>query len=494
MTTKRSHRNRRVGGEDGAVLVFAMIVLMVFGLILGAVFNGTGAGERSTPYTRAHLSNTYAADAGIDVGLQQLRQSSSFCATAQSPSADLQLTGLANGHDVTVRCRVVHTVNSIIGAAGYAAIIMGKTGPTISTTSGASTKVISGPVFLSGDTDLKQPLVVHAGDIDNLCFQSGTGGAVRPATAAVTFDEGYQWSTCTDTQPSVQHTLPPEPCTAAPGNCTPSRTGYLSTDGQCRIFLPGRYTSAPSLDTGHQNYFLSGTYHFAGTGGWPVKNAAVIAGLAVPPASNAADCTKTTPTTVAGGVAVSTLPGGTLVSGSGATFVFSGNSFIDMQPGGSLEVFPRLRAASDPITWTERLSIVALPTESPDPNPTWPRSTVASSSDILQPQPGNTTTELVHGIYYTPAQSLTVQATNSVVSQFVGGVVVYALTIGESASAISLQIGLQPVVSDRVVRLTSTSNPTDGEKPVTAVAVVGVATSAGFPVTVLAWRNSAPDF
>jgi hypothetical protein len=479
------------------VLVLALLVLMVFGLILGAVFNGAGAGERSTPYTRAHLNNTYAADAGIEAGLQQVRRSSNFCATAQNPSPDLQLTRLANSHDVTVSCRVVSTTNSAVGAAGYAAIVLGKTVPTILTTQGASTKVISGPVFLSGGSDLKQPLVVHAGDVDNLC------GAVQPATADLKLDEGYRWSTCSQTQPVVEHLLPAEPCggldpsditSGAPvTTCAPSAAGYLSLDGNCRFFLPGTYTSPPALDSGGKtNYFLSGTYHFRNIGAWPINHAAVIGGREVTPSPNAANCTKSDPTAVEGNVAVSSLPGGSLVSGYGATFVFSGNSSIDMGAGGSITVYPRLRASGDPGAWTERLSIVALVAEASDPNPTWAKS--SQTTDIMKPQPGNTTTELVQGVYYTPAASLTVSATNNVVCQFVGGLVVNTLTIGESASAISLQIGMRQMTSQRVVQLTSTSTPTDGEKAVTSVAVVQVGTSAGFPVTVTSWRNSAPDF
>ncbi|MDT7539161.1 MAG: hypothetical protein QOI82_2746 [Actinomycetota bacterium] len=472
------------------MLVFALVVLMVFGLILGAVFNGTVAGEHSTPFTRAHLNNTYAADAGIEAGLQQIRKSSTFCASSLNPSANLQLTGLANGHDVTVGCSVIGGTNSAIGASGYAAVVLGKTGTTISTSGGAATKEIGGPVFLSGGTNLTQPLLVHGGDVDNLCFHAGIGGAVRPSpTSDLRVDEGFQWSPCTEAQPVVEHVLPTEPCNGVlPATCSPDPNGYASLDGKCRLFLPGTYTTAPVVDTAWPNYFLSGLYHFKNVGSWTIKSASVIAGLATQPAANAPACTQTEPTQVTGGVNISTLPGGSMVSGNGATFVFSGNSWIDMQSGGSFEIFPRLRAASDPGTWTQRLSIVALPTD----EGTWPKSTV--TDQILKPKSGNTPTELIRGVYYTPAASLSVVATNTSVAMFLGGVVVSALDISASASAVSLQIGLPQQIAERVVRLTSTSTPTDGEQPVTSVAVVKVSTSAGFPVTVTAWRNSAPDY
>jgi Tfp pilus assembly protein PilX len=473
--------------DEGAILIFVLIVLLVIGLITGALFGSAGANQRNTPLVRAHLSNVYAADAGIDAGLQRIRRSTNYCATANNPSPDITYSVLADQRDVTVHCAVISTAGSVVGAAGYAAVVTGGSQSVVSTstTQGASQKIIDGPVFLSGKTDLKQALTIHGGDIDNLC-----NSAVQPAAADLKFDIGYSWTPCQSTRPPVDHVLPPEPCAASPSTCSPSVTGYDVLGSSCRIFLPGTYTSAPVLLSGGLNYFASGLYHFANVGPITVKQSAAVGGAQVSPPATTPSCTRADPTVAT--ITTPLLPNNvsSRISGYGATFVFSGDSYFDMDTGGSLEIFPRLPATGTTPTWTPRLSVVALDTNTG--NSGWPTSSRAG--DILQPKSGSTPAETVNGLYYTPGASLTVSATQDAVARFLDGLVVNSLTIAESASAISLQVSIRRVASTRRVRIVSTAAAAGGEKAVTSVAIVDVSTATGTPVTVLSWRSSAPDF
>src|SRR5689334_6828391 len=82
-----SRRHNCSGDDGGYVLVAVLIVLLVFGLILGAIFTNSNVSERNTLVTRTHLNKVYAADAGIDYAIQKLRLDSTYCA----PTAGLPL-------------------------------------------------------------------------------------------------------------------------------------------------------------------------------------------------------------------------------------------------------------------------------------------------------------------------------------------------------------------------------------------------------------------
>lgn len=493
-----SLRLRRVQGDDGATLVLALIVLMVFGLILGALFGNAGANSRSTPFVRAHLNNVYAADAGVDTGIERLRTDSSYCTDGSDPEVET-VPDLANGHAVEISCAVLGSSRAGIGAAGYAVIVEGgsPTDPSLKTILGSKLKEITGPVFLSGATDLKQPLRVQAGNVDNLC-----GSAVQPAAADLQLDEGFRYSPCRTTRPQVPHVLPQEPCAGAGAStCLRGAVGFpLSVVGPpavvaaCQLFLPGTYRSAPQLVAGKINYFASGVYHFENIGAWTVANTAIVAGSQVTAPDNAAECTKAAPTAALAPTA--TEAGLAAVSGFGATFVFSGTSYMDMGANSEFTIHPRLAATGTP-AWTERLSVVALKDAVGQPSG-WSSFTSGRTDDVVKPQPGNTPVIVINGVYYTPRASLTVGATNTVRTEYLGGLVVDRLTIAESASAIRLTISIGFLPGDRIVRLTSravrlATEPT-GAKPITSVAVATVSKSAGFPVTISSWRSSAPDF
>ena len=476
--TTTSLRTQVRRDDSGAVLVLALLVLLVFSLVLGALFTNSSTGQKNTPVVRKHLSKVYAADAGIDAGISRLRKESQYCATAANPTADTSLPTLADGRDVTVRCEVLSSTSNL-GAAGYAAIVTSTASDAFTTTNG-STKSVTGPMFMAGTLANSQVLNLHKGDLDHLCASAG-GTTIAPSSSVVTFDNGFGYSPdCKAALPIVPHVLPQAP--ASSGSCilcTPLPS--VSDAATCVIFSPGRYTAPPNLDSSHVNYFASGTYFFDNIGAWAIKQAIVVGGL--PTAPETASCATTLNDTQGGG------------TGAGATFVFGGSSFIDFDVDAHLEIFERVLPATD-TTSTPGLAVVAL--TNLEPNQGYSASTV--TGDLFKPKNGNTPDFILHGVLYAPSSTLTVNATNGVRAQLLEGLIVNKFRIEEASSSSALQITITFRPGSRRVRLTSTASAAtfngiaDGGKDTTSVAVLDIPTQAGFPVTVKAWRSTAPDF
>ncbi|MDX6200222.1 MAG: hypothetical protein QOJ79_3373 [Actinomycetota bacterium] len=481
---------RRIRGapnDEGAVLLLVLLVLLVFGIILGALFTNANGSERSTPFVRANMANVYAADAGIDAGLQRLRQNSEFCATKNNGVAYTEtFSKLANGHDVKVTCNVTSSATSLLGAAGYAAVVLSNDADSL-TQFRSGTPVITGPTFLSGldPSKLQNPIQVKTGNVDHLCTTGGQNPIAQDAKIVIDTANGYEWNPDCSTTPVVPHILPPEPCASSSVGACDVLLNYQGVEtASCRIFAPGTYTTAPALSNTKLNYFASGVYHFKGIGGWQIKSDSVVAGREQGQDALCSTNLIDEPTITIGTTSVNTAN-----NGYGATFVFSGDSYINTDSNASLTINARLPQSGTP-SWTQRLSIVAL--EDLTGNAGWATSSI--TTDIIDPQLGNTPAADVRGVVYAPKATLTVDPNNTAVEKFTGGLFVNKLHIGNTTNAIGLVIGATPVFGDRTVTLTSTSQPTAGEKPVTAVAVVTVSTTSGFPTVVNSWHNNPPDF
>ena len=79
---------RRGEGEDGATLMLALAFLLLFSLVIAAVLAHEQTGLQTTNAVKAHGSKLYAADGGIDFGIQKPRCTDSRSAPT-SQSADV---------------------------------------------------------------------------------------------------------------------------------------------------------------------------------------------------------------------------------------------------------------------------------------------------------------------------------------------------------------------------------------------------------------------
>src|SRR2546423_11582743 len=68
--------------EDGAVLLIVLMIVTVIGLVLGAVLGQAAASMKSTSVVQSHYNKVYAADAGLDWGIQQMKRDNTLCPNA----------------------------------------------------------------------------------------------------------------------------------------------------------------------------------------------------------------------------------------------------------------------------------------------------------------------------------------------------------------------------------------------------------------------------
>ena len=95
---------RRVDLQDdeGATLVLVLVFLAVFGVLISLVLGQTDTSLKRTLVTRENEIKVYAADAGIEAGLVNLRNDDTACATSGT-----LLSTTVSGKAVTVTCPAV---------------------------------------------------------------------------------------------------------------------------------------------------------------------------------------------------------------------------------------------------------------------------------------------------------------------------------------------------------------------------------------------------
>jgi hypothetical protein len=92
------NRPRRANGEQGVSLILALAFMALFGVIVSAVLVSTQGGLKTTPVVKTKDADLYAADGGIDYGIQSIRDSDELCQHAGE--ADIPV-GDTNGDGVT---------------------------------------------------------------------------------------------------------------------------------------------------------------------------------------------------------------------------------------------------------------------------------------------------------------------------------------------------------------------------------------------------------
>jgi hypothetical protein len=124
---------RRARGEDGATLMLALAFLLLFSLVIAALLIQAGTNLTTTTVVSGHESKLYAADGGIDFGIQKVRATTTLCPDTNAGQQDVG--------DVTLNGRTVHvTCKTLVGDNGAGGTVFGQSGwTTVATGYGTAT-------------------------------------------------------------------------------------------------------------------------------------------------------------------------------------------------------------------------------------------------------------------------------------------------------------------------------------------------------------------
>jgi hypothetical protein len=493
---------KRIQNESGASLIVVLMIMSLFGLIVGGLLTEAGASMKYTVTVSDHEKKVYAADAGVQFGLQQLRQNSTLCPRV-GVSGPAMPTIEVNGKTVEVSCTTYS--GSSGGSDGYAVVTTSTAADSLILTGASGEfKNIGGHIYVSGGVDWGTGIDLEKGDFIQQDHGSGCTdpptvfwndsdgtppGSLHPDLIMDMPEYGYycQEVTTETPVPSPLHKAPSTVPAVVDVPQTSSYTDAGSGTTSCRIFKPGQYSQPPDL--AERNYFKSGVYYFNWTSDttWDVDHATVHGGRpsdseAVeerfpPPAS----CDRAADTT----------------NGYGVLFVFGDQARMKVEEHGGVELFGRTGEAGA----SDNLSFVAVPTGDSSNWPTglggWTASTV-SGVPILDIKEGSQQDLAVHGMIYAPTKDVILTATNSVVAQAMGGLVAYTLELKSSASADAFSVSIPAgLPNPRTLLVTACTDPSansscehsGSERPVSSRAVVVVANDDVRTVTVDSWRT-----
>jgi hypothetical protein len=474
-------RRRFTQDEDGATLVIVLILISVFGLVVGGLLTESAVSVKYTKVVSSRQANVYAADAGVSAGIQLVRQKNMLCpGPGLTGTIAVSTPPVAKVPAVTVTC--TGTLGSALGAGGYAIMVRNSTTGVpgvLNTQSGSGVaKEVEGPVFVEGTLDLQASLHVLKGDL----AQQGT---CQPGANFQVMDSGYAYY-CPATAPALPAHV--APAAVPPADATLSVPTSSTVAGTtCSIFRPGHYIAKPNLQSGN-NYFTSGFYYFdfddeivAGAGNkvWagrqsPAETATPPPAMAARPAC-AVDPGQPADPTVAG------------PSGWGVVFAFGKTARLRTDGTGSnqgnLEIFAR----NDPTgaSGTNGISIIAVPAP-PDWPATWNKSTAGTTLTSV----GNNSTLAIHGLVYARDQTVALWANNGVETQVLGGVVANRLELQATGSGHGIGVSVAGDNPDpRYVRIKAVVS-VPGGKDVVSTAVIQLDNDLSVLPVIASWRTS----
>lgn len=462
--------------DGGAVLVIVLLFVLVVSMIFAAIVEQTRASVANSVVVRNQQALTFAADAGIERGINEVRRDLTLCPAEDGSVSDV-LTMTDNNRTVFVKCEVVEGASS--GVFGYAVITTDDSADSL-TTQGGGEKVINGPVWSrrleNGNNNSLDDLTVTNGDLReqagaNSCsLADGAPGGVSVEPAGL---YGYK---CTGSDmPAFSPTLPQ----AVPG-AAPEPTDV----DDCRTLYPGRYAPAgsPAVVDGlarawpgflEQNYLVSGVYLLEDVQVVVTGTQQVVGGrqleddtLDYTPCSN----DSVDPT----------------AQGTGAKLLLGGSTTVTTTSnGGGMELFRRVGGPES--EGTQGLSVMQVPSGASG----WPESDLSFGQDILQISSGANPSLAVHGIASVPAARINIDnASNLSGAQFTGGLIAGRLHLQNSGSSTGLVVSIDTEESARTVRLTSRTKLDAGDKEIVATAVVRIEADPQRNYQVLSWHST----
>ncbi len=425
-------------------IVSAMVVIALASYVTTDLRYGNVVEERA--------DRLAAADGGLRFGIERLRNFQTLCTTKAGTGGGFTTVfpPEINGATTNVTCRRVGT--NISDLQGWGAVVTGAGVPSskaLFTTKGAggsdNVKTFSGPIYVADPEriDLAAKLEIENGD---LWYTSSDCDSPTPIPE---IDSGYLIFTpdffrgpiCNDLAWDTGLFNPPTSSTPPANILSSVNPAPDNTNPGCRVFSPGKYTTAPALSSS-DNYFLAGEYYLENVT-LTLANQTVIAGFP----SGAGDSAKINSAACAGPQQQDRVNAAATGGRGGATFYLGGTSRFDIQQGGQLEIFRRRQNET-------YLSVYALESTGSG----YTKSTLNHNSWILETKSGSNNDVAIHGLVWAPYTGATLgNITNAANGQLLGGIVVALLDTQASASASAFAIGVESNPIDVKLLLISTA-------------------------------------
>lgn len=425
----RGTQNRRVGrrgsnSESGMVLPMVLVMITVVAVVLIALLSLATTTLAASVVAKSTSDRTYAAHAGIDAAIQQIRAGGTLCSDGSKTPINI------NGRPVVVTCSPA--ANGFdVGAGGWAVFINPAATPTpgIETHNAVNAaKVITGPVFNGGNwTDLGANLTVADGQV----LSSAVGCGDANWTANVITTPVANFKACVGgaaPAPPANPSLPTISDTGLPVSLPVNPPSIVTGTGgsACRTFVPGIYTTAQPFTLSPNMYFMSGVYLLDNVGAVLIgKTRKAVAG---------APTAGYTPTIT---------PCNPVADQPGAMFLLGGNSGIEVTDGGQFEVhtFIASSTSSDSPVAVRTVEATDVGKQAWLTNSTV--STLTTASDALATNK-NKTRLIVRGAVYAPRARVSIDPRgNSAQTVLSAGLIAgrLVLTADAAISPDKLQIG-----------------------------------------------------
>lgn len=266
----RLHAVRR---DEGAILLFALIIITTIALVVGAVLTRGDGSLRATVALRSVAGSSYAADAAANVAINNLRTGYGFSGNPNESGFNNSLDGTGCfGNNVGVGGTDQLKLDGFYPPTGS----VGPSSALVECTGESGTGMQSSPVpinntnkpgyaivTLNGPIETSDPLKVHGGVYAN-----------GDVTGAVNVDAGGLWASGSCTQAVAT----PKSCNTGAKIADPNYTNDLggavpalqipptSCTSGVAVFQPGYYDDVKALNTATTlcsvAWFQPGAYYF----------------------------------------------------------------------------------------------------------------------------------------------------------------------------------------------------------------------------------------
>jgi hypothetical protein len=477
----------------------ALVFLATLAIVISIILSQIGVHFKVTGVVRTRDRELYAADAGVDAGIDALRRAS-YASCPDVGAGTQPLPGLAadalytGSPAVTVECQTVEgnldVVSGPSNGDNFAIITRGSGsdslttqggGPPITITgrgdgSGAPTGTVYTGTLTGWDSNppaVRDEITVQNGDVWN----PGVGAGCTTSTP-VGLSLSSDYDVCRWADPAV----PPDVLHDAPSSVPAAAPAPITVSG-CRIYFPGKYTAATAPDfSAFTNYFFaSGLYYFENVGTMDVPNNKVVVGgqsISTDPASP--ESRKLTAACATDAVANAQRPGA--ASGYGVKWIFGGNTRLHVRLVTGMELFTRIT----PGFASEGAQLMSIQTVDSSFPAGWTAHTPGATA--LSTQTGGIALT-IHGRLYAPTAHVLVDAVGGTYSVLAGGVVANTLALQRSSGNnlnISPPAFIVTTGGPRTIRVKATA----GNTAVQAVIRMPLGNSyATRPAAVESWRK-----
>lgn len=316
----------RKDGEEGSVLVLALVFLMVFGSWIGIVLQFAAAGQRTTVSVRGEATSTYAGGGALEGAINATRSALNVGTQATGPTTcfTLPVGALDNPTAVTVTCDPRAGSGGPIGGGSASQPDGSVLALSTDTTEGVSV-VAASALPTQGDVLANKRITVPVG------ATLTSTGSVRGLTCTTA---GTVTPACTVAAAGTAT----DPAWPGPSTAATTVVATLPACGTVVALSPGIYRSAAALQTvlncpSATVWFQPGTYFFdfrdAGTHELTVGTGAVVVGGSASGWTPGTTASSAVPYPTAAAPTTSACD----VTAAGVDMVFGGDSRVNVTGG-----------------------------------------------------------------------------------------------------------------------------------------------------------------